>query len=101
MIGASLVLLPLLVLGIWLFVRLKPNTSRQAELRRFNTLAISIVVISVSTVSYLTVKDMNTSTHPDRGWAPVLAVFMSVLLTAVELVILSLLRMAMFHRKAP
>lgn len=97
MILVSVILFPLLAIIIWLFVRSYPLAQYGEAVRRFNNTTLAIVATSCTAVSLYVWGTIGQST--DRAWWPILALFGSVLVSILVLLVAANVRARLFRGK--
>jgi len=98
MILVSAILLPVLAMSFWLYVRARPQGQPPEAVRRFDAATLGLVVAtSVGMALYLW---LTIGQGVDRAWWPVLAVFVGIVATIVILVVAGLIRARRFRGDA-
>lgn len=90
-------LLPILVLSLWLFWRLSPPRPDGAAVRRFNVVAIAVMLMLAALVAWY-VRDTMMASTDHASW-PLIAAFYLMGVIPVSLAVAGLVRKKLYGTK--
>lgn len=90
MILALIVLVPILLIGLWAFIRFSPKAGSRHQVLLFNlgVLAVGLVFCAVLTLKIYS----NMAAGPDRAWWTILSVLGTLAVFSIVLVVGGLVR---------
>ncbi len=96
MIFAFIVLLPILLISFWAFIKLSPKVGNRQGVLVFN---LCVLVVGSLLCAYLTLRIYsNMAAGPDRAWWAILSVLGTLLVFPVVLLVGGLIRNVLVFR---
>lgn len=95
MIFALILLIPLLILALWVYIKKSPKELNRSQVRVFD-LSVFFIAVLLS-LAFILKTYSKLSSGPDRAWWPILSILGSMGIITLCLVVGALIRYAVFQ----